>query len=71
MYKDFDLTIDHVTKILIPKYKVAALPCLIICDMIVILRTHKLIEKKGLKRFLAKNERSKRHVYEKKIAKDH
>ena len=37
MYKDFDLTIDHVTKILIPKYKVAALPCLIIYDMIMVL----------------------------------
>ena len=48
MYRDFDLFINNPTEKLKTKYKVAALPCLIICDMITGSFTYKLIELKGL-----------------------
>ena len=48
MYRDFDLFINNPTEKLKTKYKVAALPCLIICDIITGDFTYKLIELKGL-----------------------
>ncbi len=46
------------------KYKVVALPCLIICDMIIGVCPHKLIEIKGLNKFSANYEHPKRFIFE-------
>ena len=63
MYKDFDLSIYNSTKILNAKYKVVTLPCLIICDMIVLVCPHKLIEIKGLNKFPTNYEHPKRFTF--------